>query len=253
MAKEFIDILRGEPCNARKKFAPDGRLLQLMAFPRSVFSRGLEAEEIGGKKSAKCKGKRSGKDGSVEVTARRARTKLQDYIECNPDLDLFVTLTLSPDEVDRTDIKEITRKLKHYCDNRVRRRGLKYVLVPEFHADHEAYHFHGLFNSAACWLVDSGHKHKTSNAPIYNLADWKIGFTTAIKVYGDSRTQVARYVGKYIVKQLDGGRIAGRYYYHGGDLQEPRYEYFNLEYDTFDVPEFEAADGIKFKVSTFVD
>lgn len=52
----------------------------------------------------------------------------------------FVTLTLAPDKVDRYDAGEVVRKLSQWCNNQVKRRGLKYVLVPERHKD-GALHF----------------------------------------------------------------------------------------------------------------
>lgn len=243
--KKFSDILRGEPSNARMKYTPDGKPLQLMVFNRNIFTNGLESTEHKKKFSVS-----RGYADDTDKTARRAKSKMVDYILCNPDMDMFVTLTLSQEKIDRSNIDEIVKRLNTYLDNRVRRRGLKYVLVPEFHADGENYHFHGMFNSAACKMVDSGHKTKQGQT-IYNLTDWKLGFTTAIRVYGDSRTKVARYVGKYITKQMDGGKIAGRYYYHGGALLLPRCEYFHLDYDGLEMPEIEVADGIKFRTRTY--
>lgn len=155
--------------------------------------------------------------------ASRAKRRLFDLASCN-DFDLFFTLTLSPEEIDRHDYKAAVRKLSQWLDNRVRRRGLRYVAVPELHKD-GAIHFHGLCNAAACRLVDSGHKDKRGKV-IYNLADWSLGFTTAVMLDGDYAA-VCRYVSKYISKQQSGGTIGGRYFYHGGALQEPVYRYFN--------------------------
>ena len=59
------------------------------------------------------------------------------------------------------------------------------------------------------------------------MADWKLGFTTAVKLSGDY-DNVCKYITKYVLKQSDGGMIGGRYYYHGGDLKGPRYEYINF-------------------------
>lgn len=245
--KNFNEILRGEPANARMKYTPDGKPLQLMVFNRNIFTNGLECSEP---KKKVIPSRSEGNPVDSDKTAHRAKTKMLDYILCNPDLDLFVTLTLSPDEIDRADISAIMGKLNTYLDNRVRRKGLKYVLVPEFHKDGINYHFHGLFNSCACKLKDSTHTTKNGQT-IYNLPDWKLGFTTAIKIYGESRTKVARYVGKYITKQMDGGKIAGRYYYHGGELATPKCEYFHLDFDGLNFPEIEVDTGIKFKTRTF--
>ena len=58
---------------------------------------------------------------------------------------------------------------------------------------------------------------------VYNLPGWSLGFTTAMELYGVYPAAVA-YVCKYIGK--DGAKPAGRWYYSGGDLKEPRAEYF---------------------------
>lgn len=157
--------------------------------------------------------------------ASRAKRKLFDTAFCN-DFDLFFTLTLSPDEIDRYDYKATMKKLTYWLNDRVKRRGLRYVMVPELHKD-GALHFHGLANSEALRLVDSGHKDKRGKV-IYNLPEWRLGFTTAVKLDGDYGA-VCRYVSKYITKQAQGGTIGGRYWYHGGNLRGPVYRYEQRE------------------------
>ena len=148
--------------------------------------------------------------------------------------------------VDRYNPKEVTRKLNNWLDNHVRRSGLKYVLVAEYHKD-KAIHFHGFFNDAlaavdsgtislpgggkprrprskaqrAAWLADGGHI-------VYNLPAWSLGFTTAIKLYGDRRAAVG-YVCKYITKAQE--KVGGRWYYSGGDLKRPRVEFADVTYN----------------------
>jgi len=163
----------------------------------------------------------------------RALKRLFDYSYCNEGVfDLFITMTCDGKKVDRYDIDKVYwDKLRHFLDNRVQRNGLKYLIVPELHKD-GAVHFHGLINSSAVRLKDSGKKYWKRNTPsygqrIYNVTDWKLGFTTAVKFSGDYEN-VCRYITKYVLKQSEGGMIGGRYYYHGGDLKEPHYEYINF-------------------------
>lgn len=175
---------------------------------------------------------------SLERSKRRARKAVFDYAMSNPDLDLFITLTLSPNEIDRTDYGAIIKKLNAWLDYRVRKHGLKYVLVAEYHKDGQAIHFHGLVNSTAVATVFSGKKDKRGHK-IYNLPEWRLGFTTAVKVYGrKTRGGVCKYICKYISKQ--GEKVGGRWYYSGGDLRQPDYEY---ALDT--VPLREALDGME--------
>ncbi len=155
---------------------------------------------------------------------RRARAKVRRLALAN-DFKWFVTLTLDKEKVDRYNPKEIQKKLHTWLDNNVRRRGLRYVLVPELHKD-GAFHFHGFFNDVL-EAVDSGHK-TTCGKPVYNLPRWSLGFSTAIELYGEYGSAVA-YVCKYIGKQ-DGRRIMGRWYFSGGDLKEPEKVYTDLDY-----------------------
>lgn len=176
----------------------------------------------------------------MERSMRRAKSRVRRLALSN-DFRWFVTLTLSPEKVDRYDASQVVRKLSNWCSNQVKRRGLKYILVPERHKD-GALHFHGFF-SDALEAVASGHMDKQGHM-IYNLPGWTLGFTAAIEVYGDYAGAVA-YVCKYIGKQ--GDKPAGRWYYSGGDLREPdvaygeispadlREEYGSRVY-SFDVP-----------------
>ena len=154
------------------------------------------------------------KEVDIARSMRRARSRVRRLALSN-EFRWFVTLTLSPDKVDRYDAAQVVRKLSNWCSNQVKRRGLQYILVPERHKD-GALHFHGFFNDAL-EAVASGHRDKQGHM-IYNLPGWTLGFTAAIEVYGDYAGAVA-YVCKYIGKQ--GDKPAGRWYYSGGDLREP--------------------------------
>ena len=258
-------------CN-RFVFNPDGARL-------SEFSRNVEkyeeyreaAEEIflgalprGG---AYVPAKSTEKE-KVERSLRRARGKLMDLIIAN-DFDTFCTLTLNNEKIDRNNYEDIIKKLNVYLDNRVRRSGLKYVGVPERHKN-GAIHFHFLCNSEGLKLVDSGTVSCTGRKKpikiatadrlrippedrhtVYNIADWSLGFTTAIKTYG-SAAAVAHYVGKYLTKQLDGKlpqKVGGRWYYSGGALARPAFSYERVSFN--DVTDFTygfECSGGKFKV-----
>lgn len=176
---------------------------------------------------------------------RRARSRVRDLALTN-DFEFFVTLTLDASRVNRYDIREVTRKMSQWCDNQVRRKGLKYILVPELHKD-GAIHFHGFFNGAL-EAVDSGTMTRNGSrpkkprsarqraqmeaegyAPVYNLPGWTLGFTTAIRLYGE-RTAAVGYVCKYISKAAQTtGKIGGRWYYSGGDLKLPEVVFCNLD------------------------
>lgn len=171
---------------------------------------------------------------------RRARSKLRRLALAN-DFTHFVTLTLDAAQVDRYDPKVITRKLNSWCNNMVQRHGLRYILVPERHKD-GAIHFHGFF-AGEMNLVDSGHKDSTG-ATIYNLPQWRLGFSTAIRLRGEYPRAVS-YCCKYIGKQ-EGQRPMGRWYYSGGALKEPPRMYADLDFD-----ELKQAEGcFEFEIPT---
>ena len=194
---------------------------------------------------------------SILRSVRRAKKAVKDLARSN-DWAYFVTLTLSPEKVNRYDPEEVLRHLRHWLGNNVRRKGLVYVLVPEHHKD-GAIHFHGLFNDALS-AVDSGtmsvpgrkapvkvrsDAHRTAleragGHAVYNLPDWGWGFSTAIQLYGE-KDRAINYVCKYIGKEMEDGapaKIGGRWYYSGGSLLRPTVEWFDV-----DVRDYEKTPG----------
>ena len=90
----------------------------------------------------------------MERSMRRARAKLRRLALSN-DFQYFVTLTLDPEKIDRYDGAAVTKALGRWCDNMVRRHGLRYILVPEQHKD-GAFHFHGFMAGSGLIARDSG-------------------------------------------------------------------------------------------------
>lgn len=233
-------------CNGRIVTTPEGEPLEILWASRDIF-KALAVEE----RNPKPRGRRFQEEREIWETeeasaamgdrwaaqesdgrkraARRARKELFQLAMCNP-FDLFITLTLDGERIDRYNYPEIIRRLNRWLDNMVRRKGLFYIIVPELHRD-GALHFHGLVNECSFRLVDSGHRDKKGKT-IYNLPDWKLGFTTAVRLDGNYGG-VCNYVSKYITKQYGANaagdsaaeKPAGRYFYRGGPLQRPRVHY----------------------------
>lgn len=188
------------------------------------------------------KGKKS-EGADMERSMRRARAKLRRLALSNG-FEYFVTLTLDPAKIDRYDGQAVTKALGRWCDNMVRRHGLRYILVPERHKD-GAFHFHGFFAGDGLKVDDSGIQ--WDGRSVYNLPQWSLGFTTAQRLYGDYHAAVG-YCCKYIGKQ-EGERPLGRWYYSGGALKEPAKVYADLDYyDVENAVEF-SIPGAKMKVS----
>ena len=210
---------------------PDGAQ-DLICCSASIFrepgweAAGWVSPEAKPRPAAREAGKRS--EGSdMERSMRRARAKLRRMALAN-EFEYFVTLTLDPQKIDRYDGTVIIKALGRWCDNMVRRHGLRYILVPELHKD-GAIHFHGFMAGAGLVVVDSGVQ--WDGRPVYNLPQWTLGFTTAQRLYGDYHAAVG-YCCKYIGKQ-DGQRPLGRWYYSGGGLMEPGKVYADLDFRDF--------------------
>ena len=175
---------------------------------------------------------------------RRASANIRRLTHC-ADMKYFVTLTLDQTKIDRYDPAIIVRKMGQWASDRVKRDGLCYVLVAERHKD-GAIHFHGFVNDAL-EVVDSGTisrpGHKKPCKPrserqraawiqqggkvVYNLPAWKLGFSTAIELYGNKDAAIS-YTCKYLTKDLQlGGKIGGRWFYHGGKFSEPEVSYYD--------------------------
>lgn len=243
--------------NARRKIypLPDGsfQLAEICVFSDSIFNpRSLETKKADKRKAPKDSEPTRNKCSDYSVT--RARKRLYDLVVCNPECNMMATLTLNGADFPRNDWNAVIRKFSIWLDNMTRRHGLKYIFVPEYHKDGESIHFHGFVNESALKL-DRAINPKTdkpifqNGRAVYNIANWKYGFTTAVRV-GKSdidQTSSAKYVLKYVTKNSE--KIGGRYYLHGGDLREPIFEYFNADFAEFraDV-EFDVTQNLTCKI-----
>lgn len=241
--------------NARLKIYPDGSIREIMIASRPIFNpvhaekhvdkfhhddclkianERMFVEEFDREYASAALGDRwetektDRKAANLDRARHRARTAVFDLAACNR-FDLFITLTVDPARADRQSYAEIMRTLNAWLSNRVQRKGLKYVAVPEFHKDGKAIHFHALCNDVL-EKVDSGHRDK-HRRKVYNLPEWPLGFTTAVKLTGEYLA-VCRYICKYVTKADQ--KIGGRWYLSGGDLLRPSYLYADMPLDAVD-------------------
>lgn len=157
---------------------------------------------------------------NIERAIKRARAEMRNLLRNNP-LPWFVTLTFDQQKINRYDAREIVRRVGYWCDNNVRRKGLAYALVPEYHKD-GAIHFHGFFNDALT-MIDSGHSQ--GGRAVYNCPEWSFGFSACERV--DDNAKALAYSLKYVGKGSE--KIGGRWWYHGGALEKPIVEYVDLD------------------------
>lgn len=138
---------------------------------------------------------------NLQVSLNRSKNNLF-YIANSNKWELFITITFDRNITDSSDYNVVSKKITTFLNN-LRKRGspdLKYLIVPELHKDGKHYHFHGLLSGAdSLILKDSGHV-DTFGEKIYNIVNWKIGFTTCQKIKDQDR--VRNYIGKYITKDL---------------------------------------------------
>jgi hypothetical protein len=145
----------------------------------------------------------------------------------------FITWTLDKDEIDRYDAKEVGKRLRKFLNNQTRRRDAKYIIIPEHHKD-GAIHMHGLL-SGAFQMADS-HRKTTRGQTVYNMPDWKYGFSTAIELDGNVLA-IARYITKYVTKDMT--KIFGNFYYAGGKiLREAETCLTDTEYGAVEAKEY---------------
>lgn len=169
-------------------------------------------------------------DSSREYALKRAHDKLFDLIYCNLDLCLFLSVTFDPGKVDSYDVPVVMSKIRIWLSNLVSRRGLKYILIPEYHKSGRI-HCHLLCNSVFD-LRDSGRSEMGTDGErhqVFNVVDWKFGFSTAIHTYGEP-IHVACYLTKYVTKQNN--MIFGRYYWSSRNLKrEPDLILFDSDFN----------------------
>lgn len=245
--KSIIHIPEGDIKTTGKiKIYPDGSQ-KIYAASKAVFhENGWEnSKDKPPAPARKQKPKEERTTEDIKRASRRAASKLRDYALCN-EFRWFVTLTLDKSKVDRYDAEQIIKKMRVWLDNRVRRQGLKYLLVPELHKD-GAIHFHGFFNDCDIGIECSGtysipgrkapkkpknekekqHFIDIGGKLVYNVLDWNFGFSTAIELYGNYKAAVS-YVVKYVSKAIE--KIGGRWYYSGGALNVPEVVYADIDF-----------------------
>lgn len=149
---------------------------------------------------------------SQYVSINRTKQSIYEFAYNNK-WDLFITLTFDSNKTDRYDYDNIVKKTTKWLNN-VRSRqcpDLMYLIVPEMHKD-GAFHVHGLLaHCDGLELVDSGRVAIGKNACfrnqanqhypwIYNISNWKWGFSMATKVVDNGRC--CSYICKYVTKDL---------------------------------------------------
>ncbi len=176
-----------------------------------------------GKKKSKS---HSSDEDSELKSLQRAKTTLIDMTLCNQ-FDLFTTFTFNGNEInrkkygytvtDRADADKCKRKMAYWLNNqRILHGNFKYLIVPEYHKDEKALHFHGLFAGYKGHLKDSGKKQK--GRTIFNIRSYRQGHSTAVQI--DNLEKVSSYISKYLTKDMPKFKNKQRYWCSNG-LKRP--------------------------------
>lgn len=183
---------------------------------------------------------------------KRAKDSIFDYAFCNK-FDYFFTGTINPKRLNSKSPSELLLPVQNWLKNYRRRYGIQYVMVAEYHKK-GGIHFHGLINFGDLKLIDSGTKSysgykkpmrdykairlglsPSDGKIVYNIPNWRFGFTTCISTYGDSLA-VSRYISKYLTK--DCSKIFGKFFWHSRGLRKPDILVDNVDYDSIDSKEY---------------
>lgn len=156
---------------------------------------------------------------SITNSSKRAKDSFFGYAKSN-DWEYFITLTFSPDKVNRYDdlaVKELWSDFQRWCKRKSP--DCKILIVPERHKD-GALHFHGLMSNIALNLAPAINK-KTGKplycafgTPLLTITDWTFGFSTLAVIPKESNYErVVNYISKYISKSENIGYNQKRYFH----------------------------------------
>lgn len=156
---------------------------------------------------------------------KQVKTNIIDLAYNNKDkFEYFITLTFDDDLIGGYSHENAIECLKKWINNQKHQNpNMSYILVPEFHKKGRL-HFHGLVGNVPNWKFEKAINSKTGNpmkingSQIYNLTNYKLGFTTISKIkYQD---KVTNYISKYATKELITLKSKKRYWY-SRDLKKP--------------------------------
>ncbi|MTB36803.1 hypothetical protein [Streptococcus uberis] len=157
----------------------------------------------------------------------------------------FVTLTIDPKKYESKDYEKTKKLLLNWCRNMRDKYGkFDYLLIPEFHKS-KAIHFHGLLSDIPALFEPATHPKTNKNLErngrqIYNLKDWKFGFSDCEVIIDRERT--ASYITKYITKELLSNKkmFRKKRYFVSKGLKKPKINFTNADIKELDkfIPNF---------------
>jgi len=222
-AKSDEEIERAKELNDMKRNPFDGKI------PTEVNE--FSTEEELQKKAEKC----------LQSNLNRSKNEVYSIARANT-WEWFITFTLSADVVDRYNFDECSKSVRTWINNVKKRYApeLKYLLVPERHAD-GAWHFHGLMSNMGEITIEKA-KNNKKDSPyygsdmrtsypdgdlIYNIGNYKIGFNTVTEIKDAQRA--SNYIAKYVTKSLIEATRGKKRYYASQNLEKPEIGLYTVE------------------------
>ena len=177
------------------KYYPKKTVLITYDTPRPVRIAGYET-------NIKISTSRGSDLSNLEDSVRRTKMTISDIIICN-EFDLFCTFTFDPKKcIDRNNPIELKNKMSKWLKNQRDLHGhFDYLIVPEFHKDGKAIHFHALFKNYRGTLKEASTKNKNYKRRTYNIKSYRLGYSTAVQI-DNNIEKVGSYVKKYITKDM---------------------------------------------------
>lgn len=194
---------------------------------------------------------------------KRAKDKVFDIVFLN-EWDWFLTITFDDNIVDASDVPLVLKKCNKWLNNQQQRKNLSYILIPEYHKKNKRVHAHALVKGNLTFISSGTYTHHQFKKPVklstlkkhnidleecqevFNCNDWKYGFSTGIRVYGD-KGALSYYITKYLTKDVK--KIFGKFYYSSRDLRRiPDTYYLNISYNDVEGREIRVKNtDLKFK------
>ncbi|MBQ8029553.1 MAG: hypothetical protein IJ262_09160 [Clostridia bacterium] len=217
-------------CNTKIKVYPNGKL-HITSFSRNIFNTGFEDIRI--KENSETEAKLYDTSNPRDDNMKRAKAKIFDIALSN-EWSYMITLTLDDNRIDRYNTEKIIKPFRQWLNNMVKRKNLKYLIVPEFHKD-GAIHFHGLINDSLDLVFSETYIIPELKKPckleivkkygydvsdekvreVMNISNWKLGFSSAVKIDNNVEA-VSKYMTKYTCKNFQ--KIFGQSFFAGGGV-----------------------------------
>lgn len=167
---------------------------------------------------------------TLKRSMRRTKQKVYDYARSN-EWEWFVTWTFDKQKVNsRYDYDELSKRMSQWLKDarKMKANDMKYLIVPEHHED-GAIHFHGLMSDVGELKFESSGVSDKSGREIFNVGDYKLGFTTATKI-SDSM-KASNYITKYITVEMIFNTKNKKRYWVSRNLDKPEESTVLVDHD----------------------